>query len=355
MSADSSTEENNGGPPDERGRRRICTSLKNVIEATHSDLYHGKPAVEYAVAEEAWGSLAFRPSEVIALGAPPGTGKTAFVMQIVTDALRLNPEVKCLVANVEMTPEKLFERQLSRLSGIPFADIVRRRHLIERQHVIEPAIATLDAISARMEFMSPPYRIERLIDAMAEVRPELLIVDYLQRIQCCEGVADTRNRVNLLMQEIRDLASLGVSIVVVSAVGRTKSGGGYNANEIGLGSFRESSEIEYACDDAYVMFREGESDPSAGDGRRVVGLKHVKSRNHMQKDLRFEFDGAVQRFDLLPTLEDWDESEPDVVSPESVRRPTVRPAAPPRPLGLPLLVDPFPGELFGPGGNDDEL
>lgn len=354
MSAETNTDGINDGTAGERVRRRICTSLKNVIEVTHSDLYHGKPAVEYAVAGEAWGSLAFRPSEVIALGAPPGTGKTALVMQMITDALRLNPGVKCLVANVEMTPEKLFERQLSRLSGIPFADIVRRRDLVERQHVIEPAVATLDAISTRMEFMSPPYRIERLVDAVAEVQPEILLVDYLQRIQCCEGVADTRNRVNLLMQEIRNLASLGVCVVVVSAVGRTKGGGGYNASDIGLGSFRESSEIEYACDDAYVMYREGENDPSAGDGRRVVGLKHVKSRNHMQKDLRLEFDGAVQRFDLLPTLEDWDESEPAVVSPESVRRPNVRPAAPPRPLGLPLLIDPFPGEFLGPDGNDDE-
>lgn len=329
--------------------RRVCLSLRDVIAAGHADLYDGSPAVEFAVANEEWGSLAYRPGEIIAFAAPPGAGKTAFVMQTAVDALRLNPDVTCLIVNVEMTPQKLFERQLSRLSGIPFADITRRRNLMGRQHLVEPAIATLNSIADRMLFMPAPYRIERIVDAVAEARPQILVIDYLQRIQCCDGVADTRNRINMLMQEIRELASVGICVVIISAVARTpsKKGGGYNAKEIGLGSFRESGEIEYGIDDGFVMIREGGDDPGRGTGRRVIGLKHVKSRNHMQKDLRFEFDGAVQRFDLLPTIEDLDEEGDDAVGPTEPVRGAVRPSPPSRPLGLPLLVDPFPGEFLG--------
>lgn len=335
---------------------RTCSSLREVLDATCVNLYRGDPPVEYAVANEPWGSFAFRPGEVIALAAPPGTGKTAWIMQTAVDALRLNPEVRCLIANVEMTPQVLIERQLSRLSGVPLADITRRRELIGRQHLLEPARVTLDSISERMFFMTSPYGIERIIDAVAEIRCEVVVVDYLQRVQCCEGVADARNRINLLMQEIRELASGGVCVVVISAVARTpsKKGGGYNAKEIGLGSFRESSEIEYGCDDAYVMALEGPDDPGGHAGRRVIHFRHVKSRNHTQKDLRFEFDGVVQRFHLLPPRDEradgagapTDLAGPAPATPRSCMR-TRRP-------GLPEIVDPFPGVFLEPDGDEGE-
>ncbi|MFN9911238.1 MAG: DnaB-like helicase C-terminal domain-containing protein, partial [Pirellulaceae bacterium] len=63
---------------------------------------------------------------VIMLGAP-GAGKTSFVMQIVVDALRLTPNLRAVVCNVEMPPEVLLDRQLSRLSGVPLEAIRYRR------------------------------------------------------------------------------------------------------------------------------------------------------------------------------------------------------------------------------------
>jgi replicative DNA helicase len=179
--------------------------------------------------------------------------------------------------------------------------------LLGRRYLLDRAIATVREHGDRMRIMRGPFHINRIMDAMVrDVRPDILVIDYLQRIECCEGIADTRVRVNQLMNTFRQIADAGVCVVLVSAVGRpsTKKGGGYNSKELGLASLRESSEIEYGCDDVYVMVAEEQSGPRNGDGRRTLLLKHEKSRNHSQQDLRFEFEGAVQRFYLLPPLDD---------------------------------------------------
>jgi replicative DNA helicase len=292
-----------------RGRSRT-TSLLEVAEALEHDIYYGSPPVEYQVASPPWGSLAFRPGEIIALAAPPAMGKTAFIMQTLVDALRLNQELKCLIANVEMNPQRLYERQLARLSGIPLGDITRRQNLLGQRHVMDLAINTICSVGDRMHFMSEPFHINSIEDAMVQdVQPDVLVIDYLQRIGCCEGVADARSRLNSLMLKFRTFANAGVCVVLVSAVGRpgSKKGGGYNPRELGLASLRESSEIEYGCDDVFVMVPEEHDGTRDGDGYRNVLLKHEKSRNNLQQDLRFEFNGAIQSFTLLPPLSDHDD------------------------------------------------
>ncbi len=296
---------------DQSSRSRSRTvSLLDVVERLQHDLYYGEPPVEYQVATPPWGSLAFRPGEVMALAAPPGMGKTAFVMQTLVNALRLNESVKCLIANVEMTPQRLYERQLARLSGVPLGDITHRRNLLGHRHVMDCAIATIRNVADRMHFMHGPFHINSIMDAMAyDIRPDILVIDYLQRIECCEGVADTRSRLNSLMHNFRTIANAGVCVILVSAVGRpaSKKGGGYNPKELGLASLRESSEIEYGCDDVFVMVPEEQNGSRNDDGYRNVLLKHEKSRNNLQQNLRFEFDGVTQAFKLLPPLSDHDD------------------------------------------------
>jgi replicative DNA helicase len=322
----------NGGTGQRRTRSgpnyRTVTSL---IEGLREKVFGGLPPEEFAVAPEPWGSFAFRPGDVTVLAAPPGEGKTAFAAQATFDAMRLSSNASCLFLNVEMTPEKILERQLSRLSGVPFEQISRCEILPGQRDVLDAAFATLESIGDQMVFMGPPFSIEHVVEAVAEVQPKILVLDYLQRIECCDGVADTRVRLNTVMHESRIIANAGVSVFLISAVGRTQSkkGGGYNANELGMGSFRESSEVEYGADDAYVMVSEGGVDKATGC--RTVVMRHVKSRNHRQQDIRLEFDGSIQRFTLLPDREDdyGDDDEGGdeehrasawVVSPEDVRR-----------------------------------
>lgn len=305
--------------------------------------------MEYAVANEPWGTLALRPGDVIGLAAPPGNGKTALVMQLGINALRLHPDARCLVVNVEMTPEKLIERQVSRLSGVPFADIATRSMLATRGRVIEDALATLASIGDRLFFMTEPYDLESIVLAIQEIQPTILVLDYVQRIECCGGTLEPRIRLNNVMREARAIASAGIAVVLVSAVGRTvsKRNGGYSNRELGMGSFRESSEIEYGLDDAFILTDAESSSEQRRPGSRIMALQHVKSRNHQRQDLRLEFDGSVQQFRLLPNRtgesDGWDTEEEGFVAPvahpSSPRRPS-RPSS----LGIDPWSLNFPGD-----------
>ena len=61
-----------------------------------------------------------------------------------------------------------------------------------------------------------------------------------------------------------------------------------------LASFRESSELEFGADDAFILVPTGES---------AVTLKHLKARHAEPKDLVLNFDRKRQRFTPVETQE----------------------------------------------------
>jgi replicative DNA helicase len=94
------------------------------------------------------------------------------------------------------------------------------------------------------------------------------------------------------MEYVRGFADAGVAVLVVAAVGRKrdeKGRSGYGG--LTLASFRESSELEYGADDAFLLARDDPENPAE------VTLKHAKSRHGEPLDLLLRFTGAVQRFD----------------------------------------------------------
>jgi replicative DNA helicase len=58
---------------------------------------------------------------------------------------------------------------------------------------------------------------------------------------------------------------------------------------LNLASFRESSELEFGADDAFILVR----DP---DDEEAVILKHLKARHTEAKDIVLTFDRMRQRF-----------------------------------------------------------
>lgn len=324
-------------------------SLGSLIESVRDGVFSGKRPIEFPIASEPWGSIALRPGEVMGLAAPPGTGKTALAMQMVVDALRLKTDARCLVVNVEMSPAMLIERQVSRLSGVSYTDIAARTMISLHARRIEAAIATLASIGDRLFFMQEPFSIEMIGRSLLEVRPQILLVDYVQRIDCGDGQFEPRIRLNHVMSEARNIASAGIAVMLISAVGRTSSkrNGGYSSRELGLGSFRESSEIEYGLDDGFILSEES-GGAESGKGPRIMQLQHVKSRSHQREDLRLEFDGAVQQFRLHP-----DHSEPKTKSgingPAAGTSPAAPGVIPKRATCDGPLVDRWSQELLGEG------
>jgi replicative DNA helicase len=268
----------------------------DLVGGWRDDLMSGRSPVLFPVAESGpLTQIEIGPGMVTLLGGAPGSGKTAFIMQLVLDALRLTPNLKALVANVEMSPTALLDRQLARLSGIDLSTVRHRRLEPNHKARVAAGMEAIGAVAGRLAFARMPYTVENVAFSADAVGADLVVLDYVQRFSQAGGHSDRKTAVDGVMAAVRGFAEAGVAVIVVAAVGRQRDGQGKAGyTDLNLASFRESSELEYGADDAYILSR---NDPDAPAAAR---LSHVKSRHGEPQDITLHFNGAVQRFDAVP-------------------------------------------------------
>ena len=263
----------------------------DVLADWRDDVLTGRAPVLYPCGAGELARIELGPGRVLLLGGAPGAGKTAFSCQLVFDALRLSPGLRAMVCNVEMAPTALLDRQLARLSGVAL-DVIRKRQLgAVHADRIDQALATLEPLAERLAFCRPPYDLANVAATADEFNAGVIVLDYIQRIPPPGEHADRRHSVDATMNHLRAFADAGVAVFVVSAVGRGKDsrgGSSYRSDALSLASFRESSELEFGADDAFLLAPDRE--PGA------VTLRHLKSRYGECRDLELTFDGAHQRF-----------------------------------------------------------
>jgi replicative DNA helicase len=267
----------------------------DVLAGWRDDVLTGTPPTLYPVGtgELTWSEVG--PGLVTLIGGAPGAGKTAFTMQCLVDALRLTPTLRAVVCNVEMPPAVLLDRQLARLSGIDLRTIRYRQLGSEHADRIDQAMNTLEPLAERLAFCSPPFDLANVAATADAFNAGLLLLDYIQRIPPPGDHADRRGSVDATMNYLRQFADAEVAVIVVSAVGRGKDSKGrssYAADALSLASFRESSELEFGADDAFILT----PDAQVAD---AVTLRHLKARHSAAKDLALCFERALQRFTAL--------------------------------------------------------
>lgn len=235
------------------------------------------------------------PGLISVWGAGPGTGKTAASSQLLFGALELNPELTATIANAEMGFNVLMRRELVRRTGLPdkrlrFADLSTSDWA-----KIETASDELKPLMERVRWLEAPYTFDQLKRLHSEA-PGLLVVDYLQKFS--PDSESARTGVNAVMGQLRHLALQGWGIIALSATTRThgKGGSNHDGKQLTLASFKESGEIEFNADSAYLLRDEGEIDGKKW--LRSVVFCCVKNRNGEQPERPMEFNKAGMRFSL---------------------------------------------------------
>ncbi len=262
----------------------------DVLNGWRHDVLTGQPPTLYPIGAGELARIEVGPGLVTLIGGAPGAGKTAFTMQAVFDALRITPTLRAVVCNIEMSPAVLLDRQLARLSGVDLRTIRYRQLGDEHAGRIGDAMKTLGTLAERLAFVRPPFDLANVAATADAFGAELLLLDYIQRIPPPGEHGDKRGAVDATVDYLRQFADAGVSVIVVSAVGRSKDSKGrssYAGEALSLASFRESSELEFGADDAFIL---------VPDGDETVTLRHLKARHGEAKDLSLTFSGAFQRF-----------------------------------------------------------
>jgi replicative DNA helicase len=267
-------------------------SAADALGGWRDDVLSGKPPVVWPIGTGELAHIECGPGAVLLFGGAPGAGKTAFTMQAVVDALRLTPDLRAVACNVEMSPASLLDRQLARLSGIDLTLIRHRRLTAEHADRIDQAMNTLEPLADRLAFVRPPFDLANVAATADAFDAQLLLLDYIQRIPPPGEHGDKRGAVNATMDYLRQFADAGTAVLVISAIGRTKDSKGrssYAGEGLNLASFRESSELEFGADDAFILT----ADDDQGD---AVTFRHLKSRHGECRDIDLTFHRRHQRF-----------------------------------------------------------
>jgi replicative DNA helicase len=253
-----------------------------------ADVERGEPPVRFKLPDP-FAALDVRPGRLMLFGGAPGGGKTAALLQVGIDLLRLNESARLLVANVEMTPTLLVERIASRLSAVPLTAIADRTLTPDELGRVRAAVASLEPVADRLAFLNAPYSLEHLVAAGtgASFGANVLILDYIQRFTVGDGTKDKREQLETAAAVLRRFCDAGAAVLVASAVARQKSAHGSTYRGLNLASFRGSSELEYGCDGAFLLV--------PGEGGEIV-FQCEKNRYGAVADVATSFDPTMQTF-----------------------------------------------------------
>jgi replicative DNA helicase len=262
------------------------TTGADLLGSWFAEVERREPAARFKLAEP-FTALDVRPGRLILFGGAPGSGKTAALVQMGIDLLRLNEWARLLVANVEMAPALLVERAASRLSAVPLSVIADRTLTAEQLGRVQAAANTLVPIAARLAFLHAPFALEHVAAAGTAFGANIFALDYIQRFTVGDGKGDKREQLETAATVLRRFCDAGAVMLVASAVARQRHAGGSTYLGLNLASFRGSSELEYGTDAAYLLVP-----GSAG----AIALQCEKNRYGAVADILTQFDPATQTF-----------------------------------------------------------
>jgi replicative DNA helicase len=274
-----------------------------LIDPLLADIKGGKPPPSWPSGDPAFEHIEVGPGRIVLVGGPPGAGKTALFGQWTVGMLLANPDLRILIANVEMPADALLTRQLARLSGIPLTTIRRRQVQPCDVGRLDDAARVLRSVADRLAFAAEPHRLEAVATAGTDFGADLLSLDYVQRIEPKGEASSMREKINLLMSELRRLADRGrIGILAAAAVSRSRDNRGkatYDGKHLSIASLRESGELEYGCDDCLILHP---TDDTPNAPVRSMLLRHEKARYGEPKDVALSFHRRFQRFEVDPFL-----------------------------------------------------
>jgi len=225
--------------------------------------------------------------QLTALAAAPGVGKSALALHLCLKVLANNPAMTCTWCLGEMTMTALASRAITNWGN----GSVELSAVLEKQgDSREVAAALAESIGSQFKIVKAPLIIDRIEQAIAKDKPQLLIVDYLQLVRTGRNLPDKTGEINECLVRLRELTMVHeMSTVIVTNVAK----GVTEDTEIGnIG--KGSNQIDFDCDNFFYGHR---IDEKSDDGGQMLGWKCKKLRQGQMQDLKLWFYGHWQCFE----------------------------------------------------------
>ncbi len=283
-----------------------------------------------------------QPSDLVVVAGRPSMGKTAFAMNIATNAVRISGK-GVLIFSLEMSIDQLMRRILSSEAGVPASRMRVPRlltdkdlfDLIEAADHFHKAPVYLDD-SAELNVLEIRSRSRRLRAQLQKDRKDLglVIIDYLQIMRAVRsmrpGRGDTTREREIaeITRSLKALAKeLGVPVMCLSQLNR-----GPEARQDKrpvLADLRESGAIEQDADVIMFLYRESAYTHQADDSTAEVIVG--KNRNGPVGTVPLHFHKEFTRFDPMDQgggSYDYGQSEGTRIDAPRASAPATQPSRP---------------------------
>lgn len=222
-----------------------------------------------------------RPGQLIIVGARPGVGKSAFLLNLALNVARVG---KVVMFSMEMTADEIAQRGIVTGTQLPLDAFLDDRVDKSNAAQVAESAGEISRLHPIIIDDRPALTIEQL-RARVRLHPDtrLVVVDYLQLMQTA-GKHDGRNwELGELSRELKNFAvEAGVPIVVAAQLNR----GVDDSDRPSLRSIRDSGEIEANASKVLLMWR---SDA-------FVAVDVAKNRLGRTGVVMFDFNGEHMRF-----------------------------------------------------------
>lgn len=222
------------------------------------------------------------PGDFIVLGGYPSAGKSALALQCATHWAKSK---RVGFYSLETSSDKLFDRIVSMMIGIPMRDI--KCNLLQDEDWARFASASTGICNLQLELIPAAGMSPTDIKATALVRRhEIVIIDYLQLLQST-GSSRYEQVTNISLSLHTMAQDMGITVMALSQLARAGKDGGSPT----MASLRESGQIEQDADLILLLYLEDQEQPG---GRRI--LKIAKNKEGSCPKVKLDFDGERQKF-----------------------------------------------------------
>lgn len=228
-------------------------------------------------------------SNLIVLAARPGTGKTAFVVNI-AQYITVNSKIPVGIFSLEMSKEELVDRLLISQSDIDAWRLKTGRLSEDDFEKLSTAMGELADAPIYIDD-TPGISISEIRTKARRLQLEtgikLIIVDYLQLVNPGKKIENRVQEVSYVSQNLKNLArELKIPVVAVSQLSRAVEHRGERRPQ--LADLRESGAIEQDADVVIFLYNKDEEFTP----QRIVCVNIAKHRNGPigERDLLFRGD-----------------------------------------------------------------
>ena len=222
------------------------------------------------------------PGDFIILGGYPSAGKSALALQC---AAYWAKHKRVGFYSLETGSDKLFDRMVAMLVGIPMQDIKQNR--LKPDDWTRFATASTDIGNLQLELIPAAGMTPTDIKATALARRhEIVIIDYLQLLQA-PGNSRYEQVTNVSLSLHTMAQSMGITVMALSQLARAGKGGDGPT----MASLRESGQIEQDADLILLLYLEKQDGP---EGPRLLDV--AKNKEGTCPGIKLDFDGPRQRF-----------------------------------------------------------